>query len=576
MQLKPGTSLQNGKYEIIRTLGQGGFGITYLAEHTMLQEHVAVKEFFMKDVCNRDAETSQVIVPSVGSKALVEKFMVKFVKEARTIWSLDHPNIVRVTDVFEENGTAYYVMENLPGGSLADKVKREGPLPEALADKYIRQVADALAYIHSQNMVHLDVKPSNILLNAKGDAVLIDFGISKHYDDAGEQTSSTPIGISRGFAPLEQGRNGDVRQFKPSTDIYALGATLYFLLTGDVPPEASIVNEGGLKKPECVSPILWSAIETAMQPRSMDRPQSVVAFISFLDAARVQSVSAKESENTVIDKSGSGNTDRHIPRKPWLWGILAGLTVAAIVVAVILGSKGSSERQSIIHDVDSTVVDVADTLALAVTDHLKTAESKPTPHSTGSAKTEPSNSTSSPSTAQTSGAIASETQPVKAEFKARILRNGVSDTYESSTFKDGDDLFISFQAPIDGYVAVYLYEMSSVSRLLPMRNSSHSAYHVSADTKYVFFANGVSRYADVATRSDIHSDYGMTCSGDREVNRVYIVFSPNSFTTPGDDVQANMSTPASIGFDGFQKWLGQCRSRDREMIYKISEIIISK
>ena len=291
MQLKSGTTLQNGKYEIVKTLGQGGFGITYEAEQVLLRRKFALKEFFMKDCCERDEATSLVTVGTGSQRALVEKFRGKFIREAQMMAGFDHPNIVRVTDVFEENGTAYYVMENLPGGSLADKVKKEGPLAEAQAEKYIRQVADALAYIHSQNTVHLDVKPSNILLNARGEAVLIDFGISKHYDDSGEQTSSTPVGVSKGYAPIEQGRDGDVSQFKPSTDIYAVGATLYYFVTGTVPPEASIVYEDGLDRPRGVSDRMWKAIDSAMQPKRKDRPQNIAAFMALFDSSTKREVS---------------------------------------------------------------------------------------------------------------------------------------------------------------------------------------------------------------------------------------------------------------------------------------------
>ena len=283
MELKKGTILQGGKYEIINSLGQGGFGITYLAEQVLLRRTVAVKEFFMKDCCERDATTSQVTVGTGSQRELVNKFRGKFIREAQMIASMNHPNIVRVLDVFEENGTAYYVMDHLPGGSLSDKVKRDGPLSEHDAMLYINDISSTLAYIHAHNTVHLDVKPSNVLLDGNGRAVLIDFGISKHYDDAGEQTSSTPVGISKGFAPLEQGRDGDVSQFKPSTDIYALGATLYYLLTGNVPPEASIVNEDGLERPSGISDRVWTAIERAMQPRRKDRPQSIGHFLSLLD-----------------------------------------------------------------------------------------------------------------------------------------------------------------------------------------------------------------------------------------------------------------------------------------------------
>lgn len=283
MQLKSGAILQNGKYRIVRTLGQGGFGITYEAEHVLLRSKVAIKEFFMKGCCMRNNTTSFVTVGTDVQRALVEKFQGKFIREAQMMHAMAHPNIVRVTDVFEENGTAYYVMDILPGGSLADKVKMNGRLSEPLAEKYIQQVADALAYIHSQNTVHLDVKPDNVLLNAKGDAVLIDFGISKHYDGAGEQTSSTPVGITKGYAPLEQGLNGNVSHFKPSTDIYALGATLYYLVTGLVPPDASLIFEDGLSRPNGISDKIWHTIEQAMRPSRNDRLQSVEAFLAALN-----------------------------------------------------------------------------------------------------------------------------------------------------------------------------------------------------------------------------------------------------------------------------------------------------
>jgi serine/threonine protein kinase len=301
--LPHGASLKNGEYRIVKLLGQGGFGITYEAEQVNLRRKVALKEFFMKDCCERDESSSQVTVGTGSQRQLVEKFRGKFIREAQMIASMDHSNIVRVIDVFEENGTAYYVMDNLPGGSLAEKVKKQGPLPEAVAEKYIRQVADALAYIHEQNTVHLDVKPSNILLNAKGNAVLIDFGISKHYDDSGEQTSSTPVGISKGYAPLEQGRDGDVAQFKPSTDIYALGATLYFLVTGQVPPEASFVYEDGLDRPIGVSDKIWQAIAQAMEPKRKDRPQDIASFLNLLGEAPVADSKATRKQEPLDDET---------------------------------------------------------------------------------------------------------------------------------------------------------------------------------------------------------------------------------------------------------------------------------
>ena len=278
MELKKGEQLQGGKYKIIRVLGQGGFGITYEAEQVSLNRVVAIKEFFMKDCCERAAGSSHMTVGTGIQQILVKKFRDKFIKEVKLMASMNHRNIVRVFDVFEENGTAYYVMEKLSGGSLASLVQQNGPLPEKQAEIYIRQIAEALSYIHAYNTVHLDVKPSNILMNAEGDAVLIDFGTSKHYDEIGDQTSTTPVGFSRGFAPLEQYRDGDVSQFKPSTDIYALGATLYFMVTGSVPPEASVVYEEGLAVPTSVSERMRNVITKSMCPRRIDRPQDIQGF----------------------------------------------------------------------------------------------------------------------------------------------------------------------------------------------------------------------------------------------------------------------------------------------------------
>lgn len=169
-----------------------------------------------------------------------------------------------------------------------------------------------------------------------------------------------------------------------------------------------------------------------------------------------------------------------------------------------------------------------------------------------------------------------EVKVAKVDFDAKILRNGVADRFESSEFRDGDDFFVSFQAPIDGYVAIYLYDLSGVNRLLPMKYSGHPAYYVSADTKYVFFADGVSLYDDIVSKNQnaIHSDYGLTCEGDSEVNRIYIIFSPNKFTTASDDIPDETTAPASIDFDGFQKWLSRCRRRDKDMGLRIRDVVI--
>lgn len=293
-ELKTGSQLQAGKYTIDHVLGQGGFGITYKATTKSalagnlggmtVEVPIAIKEFFIKDFCVRNAESSYVSVPTTGSKEQTEKFRQKFIKEARNIATLSHPNIVQVLDVFEENGTVYYAMQYLDGGSLREKVKANGPFSEAQAVTYIRQIADALGYMHQKKHIcHLDVKPGNILLDKNGRAMLIDFGISKSYDEHGNETSSTPVGLSQGYAPLEQYQNS-LHDFSPVTDIYSLGATLYYLLTGETPPEAAVVLEQGIgQQPSQVSRNVWQAIEAAMQPLRKDRPQTTEAFLDIID-----------------------------------------------------------------------------------------------------------------------------------------------------------------------------------------------------------------------------------------------------------------------------------------------------
>lgn len=287
MQLRQGTLLQGGKFRIERVLGQGGFGITYLAENTMLEGKVAIKEFFLKEYCNRDESTSHVTIPTEGNRELVERFRQKFIKEARTIFKLNHPNIVRILDIFEENGTAYYVMDYIEGESLGDRVKRHGAIPEAEAICYIKEVASALSYIHSEKINHLDIKPGNIMKRQRdGQVFLIDFGVAKQYDaETSEGTTTTPVGISHGYSPAEQYRKNGVQSFSPQSDVYALAATLYKLLTGVTPPEAMEIQDEGLPLDALrfhnISDSTVSSIVNAMKSKSQ-RTQSVAAFMENL------------------------------------------------------------------------------------------------------------------------------------------------------------------------------------------------------------------------------------------------------------------------------------------------------
>ncbi len=283
MHLRDNTLLQGGKYRIVRFIGRGGFGCTYEAEHVMLRTRVAIKEFFVKDFCNRDADTAHVTVATQGKKELVAKLRKKFIDEAITLNTISHPHIVHVTDVFEENATAYYVMDYVEGSSLQEMVKQKGALPEAKALNYIHQLCEAVGYVHSMNRLHLDIKPGNILVDKNNRVVLIDFGTSKQYDEANGENTSTLMGYSRGYAPAEQ-MGKDIKKFAPATDVYAVGATLYKLLSGNTPPNVTdrIAGEELVPLPSSISKITRKAIDSALQMRKVDRPQSIAAFRAML------------------------------------------------------------------------------------------------------------------------------------------------------------------------------------------------------------------------------------------------------------------------------------------------------
>jgi len=296
-QLQQNTTLQGGKYRIERVLGQGGFGITYLAMQTSLQRQVAIKEFFMRDFCSRDSHTLYMQSFTAESAKQVEQYRKKFFKEAGNLAKLHHPNIISVIDVFEENGTVYYSMPYYSGGSLQEYVDAHGALSESEAMKLIKQIAKALKYMHEEEHIcHFDVKPANILLDDKGNAVLIDFGISKNYDAHGHETSMTPIGLSEGYAPIEQYQQ-NVEEFSPVSDVYALGATLYFLLHGKRPVSA-VQRAGGaaLLMNKGLSPEIKDIVNASMKLVKRERANSVEVFLGN---------TRNQDESTLIDEGHS-------------------------------------------------------------------------------------------------------------------------------------------------------------------------------------------------------------------------------------------------------------------------------
>ena len=281
--LQPNTPLQGGKYRIERVLGQGGFGITYVGYNTEFEETVAIKEFFMKGVTERDELTRSVSVSNAENVHQFEEQREKFKKEARRLRKLKNEHIVKVHDLFEENGTAYYVMEYIDGESLAERMKRVGrPLAEQEVMSILHQILDALGEVHQNEIWHLDLKPGNIMVDRRGNAYLIDFGASKQIRADGSFTTSTALCYTPGYAPNEQvGQMYD--RFGPWTDFYALGATIYNLLTNKKPPMAIDIEEDeedAFDFPDAVSNEMQSLVVWMMQPKRKARPQSVEELLS--------------------------------------------------------------------------------------------------------------------------------------------------------------------------------------------------------------------------------------------------------------------------------------------------------
>lgn len=297
MNLPNGHLLQNRKYRLTHVVGQGGFGITYKGVWftevkgplgTIKTEvPICVKEYFFKDYCYRDPDSFEVKVHSETGRALFEKFKEKLIKEAKILSDVHHPHIVNVLEVFEENNTAYIAMEYISGNSLKYMMDKEGVLPEARVLRYVHQIGEALQFVHEKNVLHLDIKPSNILIDQSGKARLIDFGVSKRYDIEQQETSTTMLTLSKGFASIEQYDNEGTQNFSPCPDIYSLGATMYNLLTGKIPTESILRATRPLPAPRelnpAISPKTEAAIIKAMEIVPADRFQSVSEMLAALD-----------------------------------------------------------------------------------------------------------------------------------------------------------------------------------------------------------------------------------------------------------------------------------------------------
>lgn len=338
--LPVGSVLRSGKreYRVEAVLGKGGFGITYKVSameqvgQIPVRVEFAMKEFFM-DGCLRDASGK---VSTADTKGEAADGLKDFISEARRLNSLcgQCRNIVPVDEVFEANGTACYVMEFLDGGSLADYVKKHGALSVGAAKKILKPVADAVAFLHSNRITHLDIKPGNIMFRSNGDPVLIDFGLAKHYDRRGNATTTVrTLAYSAGFSPAEQ--YVGLKQFSPQSDVYALAATFVNMLTGKTPPEAIdlefSLNDWSVCLPEEVRP----AVVHAMAYSRKDRTLSVHDFVKELygnePSVVEKPVSQLAAEPTVESKTEVIGEGKKSTKKWWIIAACVLEAVAAVV-----------------------------------------------------------------------------------------------------------------------------------------------------------------------------------------------------------------------------------------------------
>ena len=395
--LPVGTMLRGGTYKVTKQLSSGGFGNTYMVQNVNFNETYAMKEFFMRGINLREGDTVTVSVPD--NKATFESQKAKLKKEAQRLRKLHNAHIVQVHDLFEERGTVYYVMDYIDGASLGSRLQRTGkPLTEAEAMDVLRQMLDALELVHSQSpqLLHLDIKPANIMVDRSGCAYLIDFGASKQIatDDNNALSTTTGMSYTAGYAPSEQIEQ-NYERMGPWTDFYALGATLYKLVTMQQPPSPSDISDDGTDAfhfPATVSEACRKLICWMMMPSRKKRPQSVAEIQAFIkehfkespsassrqqdtsekeETKKAATIEVKQEEKTEYEKKPDAKDETEFEEKKktadkkavdvpkstpspqpksksfrWEWGVAALAVIALIVVVVWNANSGASSPVS--------------------------------------------------------------------------------------------------------------------------------------------------------------------------------------------------------------------------------------
>ncbi len=299
------TSLANGKYVLRQSIGHGGFGITYLADDALLSRPVAIKEFFPEGATRRgtnvNAPTSM-----IGASFMEETR--RFLEEARLLAKFNHQGVVKIFEAFEENSTAYLVMELLEGETLAARIAKEGQLSAMALKNLALELGPALQAVHGLGLLHRDIKPENIFLTNTGRTVLIDFGSARGFKSA-KTVAHTRL-VTPGYAPLEQYASS--AKFGPYTDIYALAATLHHAATGTMPPPATdrMMGERLRELPKNIDAGLRAAIERGLALKIDERPQTVGEWLRLINTSREIEILPPQKnaqKNTAKNNYSGGN-----------------------------------------------------------------------------------------------------------------------------------------------------------------------------------------------------------------------------------------------------------------------------
>lgn len=374
--LKPGQLLL--WYRIERILGEGGFGMTYLAHDVNLDKHVAIKEYLPGDMCHRKDDNT--IAPFTSAIGEFETGLNRFIREARTLAKFEHPNIVKVSNVFEENHTAYMAMTYEKGKDLKDLLSPRKVIKEDHILSIILPILEGLEYVHSTGYIHRDIKPGNIIIREDGSPVLIDFG-SVH--DTKKSKAAVTTLVSPGFTPHEQ-YVGKPELQGPWTDIYSLGATLYRCVCGINPMDAisrgsSIIKQDGDPLQSTLetgqgryNEHLLKAIDHALAFNEKERPQTVAEWKEELIGQRLVEKGDTLDESNYINPSitSNDNSDRTVnltqqastqPKKQYQTLILACIAILIVSIGITFFNNNENTEQVIEQNTATTQDTVIET-----------------------------------------------------------------------------------------------------------------------------------------------------------------------------------------------------------------------